>query len=90
MGAKAAAALVKPHVSAILTVVMEQVAIAAGAKPGDTVSVRWVNAERANGSTTIMATVRHVNEMGDDGEEIGTIDVFKAAENVSLDMFIDG
>lgn len=88
MSGKAAAAFVKPHVPAILITVVEAIITdVAGEDHPRCCASLWV-AKRSDGSDTVMASVHRLTELDEPGEELGTIDVLKRADNIDFSKFI--
>lgn len=88
MKAKAAAALLKPHVGSILTTIVELILQEAGAREGQHVGALLWKARRADGMPTLMARVYTLDAMDMPLEEVGTFDVLKRAEELDLEKFV--
>lgn len=71
----------KEFLPGFLAVVDEQIAEKAGAVPGQAVAITRFKAN-VTGGTTVMARVCPVDEFGEIGEEIATIDVNQAIKEL--------
>lgn len=87
MGKKALVTMLKPHLDGILKATILGIIEGGGGDP-DTCGCFCWKGTRADGTTTIMATVFRLTPLEEPGESIGTIDVMKAMEKLDLEEFI--
>lgn len=86
--AKAAAALLKPHVGSILRTIVELILKEAGQPDGAHAGALLWEAKRANGTPTLMARVYLLDALDQPTEEVGMFDVLKRAEEIDLAAFV--